>query len=301
MKQSSDPAGFLKQNRHILYLLPWILGFLLFRAGPMLYSFFCGFTDFHLFRGISAYGLMNYQRIAVDPEVRRAVGLTLKYALICVPVKTAAALFAAVLLSKQLRGIRVFRTLYYLPSVLGASVAAAVLWKAMFRDRGAVNQLLVFLHLPAVSWLSDSHAAIWVIILLRVWEFGAPMLLFQAALQQIPQDISDAAALDGAGRIKRFFHITLPMISPVLYYNLMLAFCGAFQEFSAPYVITEGGPRGATGFLSILLYRSAFTANDMGYACALAWVLFILSAGFSAGFFLFRKRFVFSADEEGIL
>ncbi|MBQ6041984.1 MAG: sugar ABC transporter permease [Oscillospiraceae bacterium] len=301
MRQSSDSAGFLKRNRHILYLLPWILGFLLFRAGPMLYSFFCSFTDFHLFRGISAYGLMNYRRIAFDPEARRACGLTLKYALICVPLKTAAALFAAVLLSGRLRGIRVFRTLYYIPAILGTSVAAAVLWKAMFRDRGAVNQLLVFLHLPAVSWLSDSHAALWVIILLRVWEFGAPMLLFLAALQQIPQDISDAAALDGAGKAGQFFRITLPLISPVLYYNIMLAFCNAFQEFSAPFVITAGGPRGATGFLSVLLYRSAFTANDMGYACALAWTLFILSAGFSAGFFFFRKRFVFAADEGGIL
>lgn len=300
MRQSSFTAGFLKRNRHILYLLPWMLGFLVFRAGPMLYSLFCSFTDFHLFRGISAYGLMNYRRIASDPEARRAIGLTLKYALICVPLKTSAALCAAILLSRQLRGIRVFRTLYYLPSVLGASVAAAILWKAMFRDGGAVNQLLQFLHLPAVSWLSDRHAAMWVIVLLRVWEFGAPMILFLTALQQIPQDISDAAALDGAGRFKRFYRITLPIISPVLYYNLMLAFCSAFQEFSAPFVITEGGPRGATGFLSILLYRSAFTANDMGYACALAWVLFILSAGFSAGFFAFRKQFVFSADEEGI-
>ena len=288
-----------KRQLDRLYLLPWLFGFLLFQAAPMLYSLLCGFTDLHLFRGVTQTGLMNYVRIFTEGDSLRAVGLTLKYALLCVPLKIAAALLTAVLLSKHLRGIRLFRTLCYLPSILGGSVAAAVLWKAMFRDHGVINGILTTLHLPAVSWLSGQETALWVIILLRVWEFGTPMLLFLAALRDIPGELTDAATLDGAGSITRFFRITLPMISPVLFYNIMLAFCAAMQEFHAPFVITEGGPRGATTLLPLLLYRSAFTANEMGYACALAWVLFLISAAISAGFLLLRKKLVYFADEEG--
>ncbi len=294
-------TGHKKRRLHILYILPWLAGFLLFRAAPMLYSLVCGFTDFHLFRGITETGLMNYERILTGYESLRAIWLTLKFAFLCVPLKLGAALLTAVLLSKPVRGIRTFRTLYYLPSILGSSVAAAVLWKAMFRDRGLINGILSALHLPVVSWLSEQNPALWVIILLRVWEFGAPMLLFLTALQEIPQELYDAATLDGADGLRRFFRITLPMISPVVFYNTVLAFCAALQEFSAPFVITEGGPRGGTTLISLLLYRSAFTANEMGYACALAWVLFLLSAAISAFFLLLRRKLVFFADEEGTL
>ena len=199
----------------------------------------------------------------------------------------------ASLLAKRMRGIGLFRTLYYLPSILGGSVAAAVLWKALFRDHGVINALMEQLHLPAVHWLSEPDAALWTVILLRVWEFGAPMLLFLAALQQIPQDLIDAAKLDGASTVRIFFRIKLPLISPVLFYNVMLGFCSALQEFNAPFIITEGGPRGATTFLSLLMYRSAFTANEMGYASALAWVLFLLSAAFSALFLLSGRKLVY--------
>lgn len=298
MLNKNRSAGFLRRNRHILYIMPWLAGFLLFQAAPMLYSLICGFTDFRLFRGISQTGMMNYTRIFTDSEALRSIGLTLKFAFLSVPLKIGAALLCAALLAKQMRGIRLFRTLYYLPSILGGSVAASVLWKALFRDGGVVNALLTSLHLPAHSWLSEQHSAMWVIILLRVWEFGSPMLLFLAALQQIPQEYADAAALDGAGRLRTFFSVKLPMISPVLYYNLMLGFCAAMQEFNAPFVITEGGPRGATTLFSLLLYRSAFTANETGYACALAWILFLLSASVSAVFLLLRRKLVYDPDGE---
>lgn len=290
-------TGSLRRNRHILYIMPWLAGFLLFQAAPMLFSFFCGFTDFRMFQGITETGLMNYRRIFTDSETLRSIALTLGYAAVTVPLRLTAALLAALLLEKPVRGIRVFRTLYYLPSILGSSVAAAVLWKALFRDHGIVNGLLGAAGLPQPQWLADPHGAFWVIVLLRVWEFGAPMLLFLAALQQIPKDLTDAAALDGAGRIRTFFRIRLPMISPVLYYNTMLGFCAALQEFNAPFVITEGGPRGATTLLSLLLYRNAFSANEPGFACALAWVLFLLSASLSAAFLLLRKKLVY---DEGV-
>lgn len=299
MTNKNKTAGFLKRNRHILYIAPWIIGFLVFQAVPMIYSLICGFTDFNLFRGIGQTGLMNYVRIFSDDSTLRAIALTVKFACISVPLKNLAALFAALLLSRQICGIRFFRTLYYIPSILGGSVAASVLWKAMFRDKGIINAILSFLHLPAVSWLAEPIPALWVVILLRVWEFGAPMLLYLAAFQQIPQDLMDAARLDGAGSLRIFCSVKLPLISPVLFYNLMLGFCAALQEFNAPFVITEGGPRSATTLISLLLYRSAFTANDMGYACALAWVLFLLSAAFSAAFMLLRRKMVYDPDEGG--
>ncbi len=288
----------LRRRSAYLYILPWLIGFAVFRLLPMLWSFVCGFTDMNLFRGVRQTGLMNYTEIFADSTVLRAVGRTMLFACVSVPLKLTAAMLAALLLARQMRGIRVFRTLYYLPSILGGSVAAAVLWKAMFRDQGMVNAMLTALHLPAVSWLGEPHAAMWVLILLRVWEFGSPMLLFLAALRQIPQDLLDAADIDGAGAVRRFFRIKLPMISPVVFYNLMLSFCAALQEFSAPFVITDGGPRGATTLLSLLLYRSAFTANEMGYASALAWVLFLISAACSAAFLLLRKKLVYLPDEQ---
>ena len=283
----------------MLYILPWLIGFAVFQAAPMLYSLVCGFTDFHLFRGVRHTGLMNYRTILHDSTLLPAVGRTLLFAAVSVPLKLTAAMCAALLLTGQRRGIRFFRTAYYLPSILGGSVAAAVLWKALFRDRGVINALLRALHLPAVHWLAEPQTALWVLVLLRVWEFGSPMLLFLAALRQIPQELTDAARIDGAGAIRCFFSVRLPMISPVVYYNAMLGFCAALQEFSAPYVITEGGPRGATTLLSLLLYRSAFTANEMGYACALAWLLFLLTAGISGLFLILRRRIVYDPDSGG--
>ncbi len=294
-------TGFLSRNRHVLYILPWLIGFLIFQALPMLCSLICGFTDFHMFRGITQTGTMNYVRIFTDPEALRAIGKTLQFAVISVPLKITAAMLAALLLTKPLRGIGIYRTLYYLPSILGGSVAAAVLWKAMFRDHGLVNGILSAIGLPQPHWLAEPQGAFWVIVLLRVWEFGAPMLMFTAALQQIPQELTDAAALDGAGSIRTFFRIRLPLISPVVYYNVMLGFCAALQEFNAPFVITEGGPRGTTTLLSLLLYRSAFTANELGYACALAWVLFLLSAAISGCFLLLRRKLVYEAEGDQMI
>ena len=297
--RQANTAGFCKRNRHMLYILPWLIGFAVFQAIPMLYSLICGFTDFHMFRDVHQTGLMNYIAILGDKAVWQAAGRTLLFAVISVPLKLTAAMCAALLLAKERKGIRFFRTVYYLPSILGGSVAAAVLWKALFRDKGVVNAILTALHLPAVQWLAEPKAALWVLILLRVWEFGSPMLLFLAALRQIPQELTDAAKIDGAGGIRCFFSVRLPMISPVVYYNAMLGFCAALQEFNAPFVITEGGPRGATTLLSLLLYRSAFTANEMGYACALAWLLFLLTALISGLFLILRKKLVFDPENGG--
>ncbi len=290
MKQFRKCADFCKRNRHILYILPWLLGFCLFQALPMLWSLRESFTDFHLFRGITKTGFFNYDSILHSTEALNALGRTLLYMVIVVPCKLTFALLTALLLTKRVRGIRTFRTLYYLPSILGGSVAAAVLWKALFRENGVVNHLLAQCGISVVPWLSSSQGAMAVLVLLRVWEFGSPMLLFLAALQEIPQDLEDAARLDGAGHFSLLLHVKLPMISPILWYNILMQCCAALQEFNAPFVITGGGPRGATTFFSLLLYRSAFTAYEMGYASALAWVLFLVTAVIS-GALLFSRRF----------
>lgn len=292
-------AGFCKRNRHIVYILPWMVGFVLFQAVPMLWSLVCGFTDFHLFRGITEVSLANYIAVFSEPEALRAMGTTLLYAVITVPLKVGVALAAACLLNTSLRGIRLFRTLYYLPSILGSSVAAAVLWKALFRDGGVVNRLLEAVGISGGSWLADPNTALWVVILLRVWEFGSPMVLLLAALQQIPRSLIEAARLDGAGGWTVFFRIRLPMISPVLFYAVMIQLCAALQEFNAPFIITDGGPMGATTLISLLIYRSAFSQYEMGYASALAWVLFLLTAVCVSIYLLAGRRLVFYDDEGG--
>lgn len=299
LKTQNSFAGFCKRNRHILYIVPWIIGFLLFQAAPMIYSLVCGFTDFHLFRGATEITFDNYIAIFTESEALRSIGLTLLYAAITVPLKVGAALAVACLLNTSLRGIGAFRTLYYLPSILGSSVAAAVLWKAMFRDGGVINQLHSAVGIPEIAWLAEPNTALWVVILLRVWEFGSPMVLLLAALQQIPKTLIEAARLDGANGLTIFFRIRLPMISPVLFYTVMLQLCAALQEFNAPFIITDGGPMGATTLISLLIYRNAFNEYEMGYASALAWVLFLLTAVFVSIYLLSGRGLVFYEDEEG--
>lgn len=297
MSRRRAVVGFCKRNRHILYIMPWLIGFLVFQALPMLWSLACSFSDFHLFRGIHQWGLQNYIDLASDTEALRAIGITLLYTCITVPLKIVLAMAVAYLLHTSIKGIRIFRTLYYLPSILGGSVAVAILWKALFRNGGVVNQLLQTVGLSPVSWLAEPNTALWVVILLRVWEFGSPMVLMLAALQQIPHTLLDAARLDGASAVRIFFRIQLPMISPVVFYAAMLQICAALQEFNAPFIITDGGPMGSTTLISLLIYRYGFSQYEMGYAGALAWVLFLLTAICVGLYLTLGKRFVFFEQE----
>lgn len=298
MSKRRSFVGFCKRNRHILYITPWLIGFLVFQALPVLWSLVCSFSDFHLFRGINQWGWQNYTAFVFDTEALRAIGITLLYTCVTVPLKIALAMAVAYLLHTSVKGIGVFRTLYYLPSILGSSVATAILWKALFRDNGVVNQLLQMVGLSPVAWLAEPSAALWVVILLRVWEFGSPMVLMLTALQQIPHTLLDAAKLDGAGAASIFFRIQLPMISPVVFYAAMLQICTALQEFNAPFIITDGGPMGATTLISLLIYRHGFSQYEMGYASTLAWVLFLLTAVFVGLYLMLGKRLVFWEQEE---
>ena len=288
------------ENTGLFFLIPWILGFLIFKAYPFASSLFYSFTDLNFFKGISQYGIMNYVEIFTSRKTLSVLLTTVKYAFITVPLKLVFALFIAYILNFKIKCVNLFRTIYYIPSILGGSVAIAVLWKAVFRDDGLVNTLirmLTFGHFQGPSWLSDPSYALWIICFLRIWQFGSAMVLFLAALKGVPADLYEAATIDGAGKWKQFFSITVPMITPIIFYNLVTQICQAFQEFNGPFIITNGGPRGSTTLISILVYNYAFKSNQMGMASALAWIMFVIVCILTIIAFTSQKKWVYYSDE----
>lgn len=289
--------SFLKRNMGLIFILPWLIGFLIFRLYPFISSLIYSFTDFHLFNGISQVGIMNYVEIFTSDKIMKSLGVTFRYAFITVPLKLAAALFIAYILNFKIKGVNAFRTAYYIPSILGGSVAIAVLWKAIFRDDGLVNIALGVFGITGPSWLSDPKWALITISLLRVWQFGSAMVIFLAALKSVPGELYEAASLDGAGKFRQFFKVTFPIITPVIFYNLITQLCQAFQEFNGPYIITKGGPRNSTTLMSLLVYNNAFQAHEMGLANAMAWVMFIIVMIFTVISFVSQKYWVHYGDE----
>jgi oligogalacturonide transport system permease protein len=294
------PSKFRKKLRNnigLLFILLWLIGFLAFKLYPFMSSLYYSFTDFNLFKGITEYGFDNYEKIFTSTKTLTSLSVTFKYAFITVPLKLAAALFIAYILNFKLKGVNLFRTAYYIPSILGGSVAIAVLWKAVFRDDGLINSALEIIGIDGPKWLSDPSYALLVISLLRVWQFGSAMVIFLAALRSVPEEMYEAATIDGAGKWKQFCGITVPLITPVIFYNLITQLCQAFQEFNGPYIITQGGPRNSTTLMSLLIYNSAFKQYEMGMASAMAWVLFVILMGFTVIAFISQKYWVYYSDE----
>lgn len=297
--KSSGFTLFCRRNFGFIFILLWLVGYLIFRMYPFLSSLVYSFTDFDLFKEkISFIGLDNYKEIFTDKKTLDSLGRTFAYAFITVPLKLAFALFIAYILNYKIKGVNLFRTAYYIPSILGGSVAIAVLWRALFRDQGLINSLLGVFGINGPNWLSDTKYALFIISLLRVWQFGSAMVLFLAALKGVPQDLYEAATIDGASKSRQFFSITLPLITPVVFYNLVTQLVQAFQEFNGPYIITQGGPRNATTLFSLLIYKRAFQANEMGMASAMAWVLFIIVTILSAIAFISQNKWVYYGDEK---
>lgn len=290
---------FIKKNIGFLFILPWLIGFLVFKLYPFASSLYYSFTDYQLFDGISKYTLENYVDIFTTPKIVKALKVTFKYSFMTVPLKLVVALFIAYILNFKIKGVKFFRTAYYIPSILGGSVAIAVLWKAIFKDDGLLNTVLAIFGVDGPSWLSDPSWALFVICLLRVWQFGSAMVIFLAALKGVPVELYEAATIDGAGKWKQFFSITVPMITPIIFYNLVTQICQAFQEFNGPYIITQGGPRNSTTLISLLIYNSAFKNYEMGMASAMAWVLFVILMIFTVIAFVSQKYWVYYSDEEG--
>ena len=284
------------ENVGLFFLIPWIIGFLVFKVYPFASSLFYSFTDMNFFKGIHQYGIMNYVEIFTDKATTTSLLITFKYAFITVPLKLVFALFIAYILNFKIKFVNLFRTIYYIPSILGGSVAIAVLWRALFRDDGVINTLLGYMGIQGPSWLADRSWALFIICLLRVWQFGSAMVLFLAALKGVSADLYEAATIDGASKTRQFFSITVPMITPVIFYNLVTQIAQAFQEFNGPYIITGGGPRNATTLVSLLVYNYAFKSNEMGMACALAWVMFVIVCILTVIAFASQKHWVYYDD-----
>ena len=269
----------VKENKGFFFILPWLIGFLIFKVYPFGSSLVYSFTDYHLFDGVSKVGLMNYDEIIHTKKIVKAFVVTMKYAFMTVPLKLVFALFIAYILNFKLKGVNLFRTAYYIPSILGGSIAIAVLWKAVFKDDGIINMLLSYMGIEGPNWLASPSHALFVICLLRVWQFGSAMVIFLAAL--------------------KFFSITVPLITPVIFYNLVTQLCQAFQEFNGPFIITQGGPRNSTMLISMLIYNNAFKSYEMGLASAQAWLLFLIVMTFTGIAFFSQKHWVYYSDEDG--
>jgi multiple sugar transport system permease protein len=282
-----------------LFLLPWLVGLIVITVGPLLASLYLSFTDYNLIQSPEWVGFENYARMLQDPRLHNSLRVTFTYVFVSTPLQLALALGIALLLNEGMRGLAFYRSIFYLPSMLGASVAIAVLWRQMFGTDGLVNQVLRLFGLDATTgWISDPKWALWTIILLHVWTFGSPMVIFLAGLRQIPGMYYEAASVDGATKWTQFTKITLPLLSPIIFFNLVLQIIGAFQAFTQAFVVSggTGGPSDSTMFYTIYLYQRGFGQFQMGYAAAMAWLLVAIIAAFTAINFFASKYWVFYGD-----
>lgn len=293
-----DASEFRDNRAALLFLGPWIIGFLVITLGPVLVSLYLSFTDYNLLQNPNFTGLENAQRMVEDPRLHQSLGVTITYVLVSVPLQLMVALAIAVLLDRGLRGLSFYRSVLYLPSLLGGSVAIAVLWRLVFGSSGLVNALLAVFGIQGPGWISEPDTALSTLIILHVWTFGAPMVIFLAGLRQIPRQYYEAASTDGAGRWTQFRSITLPLLSPIIFFNLVLGIIGAFQSFTQAYVVSNGsgGPSDSTLFITLYLYQKGFGSFQMGYASAIAWLLLIIIAAATAINFWASKYWVFYDD-----
>lgn len=289
----------MKKEKYLglLYLLPWMIGICVFVIYPFAMSLYYSFTEYTMLNTPTFIGLDNYKRIFFnDPVFWTSLKATVKFVFLNVPLKLIFALFIAYLMNTKLKGIGFFRTAYYIPSVLGANIAIAVLWQFIFKNNGLVNLVLERMGLAPIEWFSNPTAAMFMLVLLRVWQFGSAMVIFLNALSEIPVELYEAASMDGASKFRQFFSITIPQLTPIIFFNMILQLVQAFQEFDAPYLITGGGPLRQTYLLPMYIYDNAFGRYQMGYSSALSWVLFIILMIFTAVLFKSSGKWVFYAD-----
>ena len=294
-------TGLWKKNAvPYLFLLPWFLGLFVLTLGPMISSLYLSFTDYDLLSPAQWAGTANYEKMLnEDARYVQSLKVTLTYVFVSVPLKLAFALAVAMLLNKGLRALHIYRTLYYIPTLLGGSVAIAVMWRQMFGADGLLNGFLYSAFgIEAPDWVSNPKYALYSIIALTVWQFGSSMIIFLAGLKQIPPELYEAAEVDGAGKARRFLSITFPMLSPVVFFNLVIQLIGSFQAFTQAFIISRGtgGPIDSTLFYTLYLYQKGFSQFEMGYASAMAWVLLIIIGFFTAIVFGTSRYWVHYGD-----
>jgi multiple sugar transport system permease protein len=291
LKDYNNLAGYL-------FISPWLIGFFGFTIIPMLSSFYLSFTKYDIVSSPKWIGLENYIEILTkDQRFRQALKVTITYAFGSVPLRLAFALFVAILLVQKRRFVGFYRAVFYIPSIIGGSVAVAVMWRQLFGVHGALNGILAALGViqqgKGIGWIGHPRTALGTLILLAAWQFGSPMLIFLAGLKQIPTTYYEAASIDGAGKWKQFLKITLPILSPIIFFNFIMQTISGFMMFTQAFIITEGGPFDSTLVYSVYLFQKAFQFYDMGYASALAWILLIIIALITGIIFKTSSTWVF--------
>lgn len=261
----------------LLYIAPWLIGFLALQLYPFAISLYYSLCDYQMMSKPIFIGLQNYIKLfTADVDFWNSLWVTIEYTVLTVPGKLLLALIVALLMNQKLRGINLIRTIYYIPSLFGGSVAVCALWKLMFTDTGVVNAFLGKLGIGPISWLGNPDIAMKTIVMMEIWQFGSSMIMFLAALKNVPQTLYEAAEIDGSSKIHSFFHITLPQITPIILFNLLMQTIQALQNFTSAFVITKGGPMKATYVLGMKLYYDGFSYFKMGYASATSWIIFVI-------------------------
>jgi multiple sugar transport system permease protein len=283
-----DVAGYL-------FISPWLIGFFAFSIIPICMSLYFSFTNYDILASPVFTGLANFKRMGTDARFWKSLQVTFTYAFISVPARLIFAFFVAALFKRGSHMIRFYQASYYLPSLVGGSIAVAVIWRRMFTADGVINTFLQALGIKSsISWIGSANTALWVLIILSIWQFGSSMLIFLAGLRQIPKTYYEAASIDGAGWISQFIHITLPQMTPIIFFNLIMQLINGFTVFSQAFIISggRGDPQDSTLAYALYLYLRAFAYNEMGYGSALAWVLVLIIAVFTGLIFKTSDRWV---------
>lgn len=309
-KKSSAKRIWDTNKYPLLFLAPWIIGLLVFTLYPIFSSLYLSFTNYRLEPNPDFVGFRNYIMLFNDSRFIQSIRVTVTYVFLGVPLQLIFALCLALVLNRGIPGLKYFRTAFYLPALLGASVAVAVLWRQVFGIEGIFNDLLALLRVPesvtSISWITNPNYSIYTLILLRAWQFGSPMIIFLAGLKQIPTELYEAASIDGGGPVRNFFKITMPMLSPVVLFNLLMQMISAFQSFTPAFIISGGGGAGGGGgvggaldsmlMYSLYLFHLGFTLLRMGLASAMAWIMMIAIAVITFIIFKLSKPFVFYGE-----
>jgi multiple sugar transport system permease protein len=295
----TEKYNFGKLHRFIepfwgyVFISPWLLGLFVLTVGPMSQSFYLSLTQYNLLEQPVWVGFENYTEIFTDDkDFWKSLQVTFSYVVLSVPLKLFFALLVAMLLFKAIRGMSVFRAIFYLPSLIGGSVAISAIWRNLFGMDGFLNKFGSFVGLPGMDWINTPETALYTLVLLAVWQFGSSMVIFLAGLKQIPRDLYESASVDGASKFRSFFSITLPMLTPIILFNLVMQIIGSFQMFTQAFIVTKGGPINSTLVYALYLYQKAFAYFNMGYASALAWILLTIIALFTCLIFWSGKKWV---------
>ena len=282
-----------------IFTMPFIIGVVVFTAIPFFTSLYLSFTEYNVLSPAKWVGLDNFKEMFFEDELFwTSFKVTFKFAFIQVPIKLAVSLLVALVLARATRLTSFYRAAFYVPSLMGGSVAIALLWKQLFSRKGAINQILAAVGLPGnTSWLGNPKTALGTLIALGIWQFGSSMLIFLAAIKNIPASYHEAAIVDGAGPVRRFFSITLPMLTPIIFFNLINQVIGAFQAFNSSYLITQGAPLNTTLYYGVHLYNKAFNQFKMGYGSAMAWFMLLIIAFFTALIFRSSSAWVYYESE----